>query len=273
MKTSPSRRSRIGIFALLSLIYLQTSCLEAEERPVNYGPEVDAIEVIRTLREPMGKMEHNQIGKSEKSEKTTYVYQPNIPNPHNYILQVEGKEILSKEKLADRYRYKSKIRVTTFENGKPVVNENDPEKGPYDDFALFDDGADQDSDTATYAIFNSLTSSGILNTLSASKTTFHQLEHVDGVSDLPSKVKNKTNCANMPDCKINIRTVTVVMVEWATEGPVRHDLKFIVSGQAPFFSKVLSQCNTWLNKNEKNGSLLITLCADTTDFDPGTTWP
>lgn len=264
-------RSKIGMLAFLSLFYSLTSCLEAEERPVNFGPEVPAEEVIKVLREPMGKMEHNQIGKNEKMEKMTYIFQPNVPNPQKYLLRVENREVIEKVKMTDRYRYKSKIKETTWEDGKPVERQNDPEKGPYDDFALFAD--DASDGMAEGVILSALSKGGSFKPFSANKTTFHDLHYSDDMGDLPSKVKDKTNCANVPDCKIKVRKVTITMVDWDPDGPVKHDLEFVVSGQTPFFSKILKQCDTWIMKTEQ-GPLLVTMCGDTTDFETGTNpWP
>ncbi len=266
-------RSKIGMLAFLVLIYAQTSCLEAEERPVNFGPEVAAEEVLKVLREPMGKMDHNQIGQNEKFEKTTYLFQPNIPNPQAYVLQIESKEVIAKLKMSDRYRYKSKIKMITWENEKPVEQVNDPDKGPFDDFALFADD-DVSGDVVEGVILSALSKNGSVNTLSENKRTFHDLQPPkDEMGDVPSKVKDKANCGNIPGCKVKVRTVKVVMVDWDPEGPIRHDLEFVVSGELPFFSKVLKQCDTW-NMKTKQGPLLVTMCSDMTDFEPGKNpWP
>lgn len=267
------RRSTIGMMSFLAVVYVQTSCLEAEERPVNFGPEVKAEDVIKVMREPMGKMDHNQIGKGEKLELTRYIYQPNIPNPQKYLLRIFTKEVIAKLKMSDRFRYKSQLTSTTWEDGKEVVKKNNPDEGPFDDFALFDDDASEN--TATDAIVNALGSTLSGYALKGeNKVTFHQLESKDEMGDLPSKVKNKSNCANVPDCRIPVRTVYVVMVDWAPDGPVRHDLEFVVSGHSPFFSKMLRNCDTWIMKDDKTGPLLVKMCEDATDFDTGTNpWP
>jgi hypothetical protein len=265
MRKSPVSRA-IGYFAFLCLTYSQTSCLEVEEKPVNFGPEVTAAEVIGTLREGMGKLEHTQIGKGEKSEGTSYLYATNNPDDR-FIFRVEQRVVVDKQTLNDRIRYVSKLTTTTYDNGQATTKE----VNVADDFPL---SADYDAETpiAEQAMVSALQKSGIKTSgLNAPKVTFHQLQVREDIRDLPSKVKNKTNCANVPECKLKVRVVNVVAAEWLPSGPVRHDLGFIVSPDAPFFSRLMANCDTSYQKFDKQ-AVLVSVCAQTTDFDFGTNW-
>lgn len=270
MRNFSLRRSRTGLLALLSLIYMQTSCLEAEEKPVNFGPEVPVSEIMKKMAEPMGKMDHSQIGKNEKSEVTEVIFATNNPDDR-YVYGIQTKEVTAKQELSDRFRYTLKVTTTYWENKEPKTKE----EMKYEDFPKFAelDYEDHNVNLAAYSLSNTLKLSVALQgSETPAKVTFHDLEAVDKDGwDLPAKVKNKTNCTTPATCTLNVRIITVVAVKWVPGKPEKHNLTFVVSGQTPFHSKILAQCDTSNLQTEK-GPLLATSCSNITDFDAGTAW-
>ncbi len=270
MKTFSLYRSKAGLVALLSIIYLQTSCLEAEEKPVNFGPEVSQLEIVTAMRGGMGKEDHNLIGYKEKSEKVFYAYITNNPKDDPMIIGVVNKEVQKKEKLADRWRYTSTVTTTYWENNQEK-KKVDPDFR--DEFALNGFEEPDEADKAFAQAFNNDSGVQTFNN-GGTKITFHNLRVSEAMRDLPQKVKNKTNCADIPECKIKSRFINVIAAEWLPNGSVvRHDLQFIVTSQSPYFSRILGQCDTSLQKLQSGQSVLVTFCNSITDFEFGATWP
>lgn len=240
------------IRSLTAVALLQTACLEVQEKPVDYGPEVSLDEIYKALQEPLGST-NNVIGNGEKSELVAAAY---LRSGESFLIQKENREVVSREDKTSYWIYNSKISRVEYADGKPVPKPEELDKTPVNKPKGID-----------------VNSVSLLETqdLAPTKSTFHKLLSEDFVMEPPQKVKNKSGCVAIPDCKLRARKVSVVKVDWLPEGKKRHDLEFIVTPDAPYFSRLLQQCDTFL-KDLGGRSIALTLCNSVTDFDFGTAW-
>ncbi|OQW51934.1 MAG: hypothetical protein A4S09_09720 [Proteobacteria bacterium SG_bin7] len=256
-------RSKIGMLVFLLMVYSQTSCLEAEERPVNFGPEVPEAEVMKAINDSRGKMSHRQIGEHEKNETTTIAVDP---QGNRYLIQVNMRDVLRKNEDANNptVTYTSKLTEIRWVDGK----EQKVEVEKNEMYAKFEEAEEN------FAA-NSLSEIPFLKVSSdpAEKVTFHDLKVTPKQRDLPSKVKDKANCANIPNCMITVTEIRLTQVVWKSTGPEKHDVLIVTAKDTPFYSKVLQYCDGNNLKDDLGRSIYIIFCQETTDFDYGKPFP
>ncbi len=97
-------------------------------------------------------------------------------------------------------------------------------------------------------------------------TTFHNLIVSTTNQAPPDAVTSQPHCGGVPNCMIHVSRIAYDMLVWNDpKTPDKIHREFSISGDVPFFSNVMSECDSLLVP-VGTVKTLVTLCSDVTNF-------
>ncbi len=265
------------IFTLLSFSFCfsMMACQGDEGTPVNYGPAVSQTAVDNALNAPLAKVDPLKIQLGQFTD----VIQSQIISGQAYQSTGEvGTSVVGRDDQATQVVFTILEKTVSYSDNKVIAREltriaqkaTAPTTASILTSRWVPDVFSQDRNdpfvNSMILFLNKYIHVSADTPTPTPLVTFHNLTVQASSAQPPKSVQSQPNCGGVTNCSISITKVSFDMLVWNDpKAPDKIHREFSLSPDVPFFSNVMSQCDSLL---VPVGVLktLVTLCSDVTNF-------
>lgn len=254
-------------------------CMDSEGLPVDYGPAVSESSVVSAI---LSGVEGIDPAATQKGAAVQYTTTQSLAGGQVVTLvSVTTLSVTNREELPTRAGQAMSVALTVVES--KIVKASTPgEKNSEMDreFRLvFKKGTPLDAYAVEGTMAPLALSRPALTTLAAGSVSYHHLSTSKRVDNPPLPVAKRTDCRNVPQCRMTYNSVSFDQVRLQGEKPEKIHFDFVVSPDVPqisgfnmsplftYHQGLVKSCVTMLVKvGETRDRILLMECQEVQDF-------